>query len=65
MVKEMNIRNEIDNSINCPVIASFNTMYDDGQIDSLVTSITFVAIVFHLQRSEECNYYIVALTYLF
>ena len=61
----MNIRNEIDNSINCPVIASFNTMYDDGQIDSLVTSIAFVVTALRLQISEEYNYYILALTYLF
>jgi hypothetical protein len=38
---------------------------NNGRTDSLVTSITFVAIAFHLQISEECNYYILALAYLF
>ena len=42
-----------------------NTNNDDAQMDSLVTSITFVVIAFHLQISEEYNYYILALAYLF
>jgi hypothetical protein len=36
----------------------------DEKTDSLVTSVTFVVIAFRLQISEECNYYILALTYL-
>jgi hypothetical protein len=47
------------------VSASIVSNTQNDETDSLVTSITFVVIALHLQISEECNYYILALTYLF